>query len=219
MRIHLQTTKNEEVIPFNYQLMLTGALHKWLGKNDIHDEMSLYSFSWLNGGRATGRGLNFENGAHLFVSAYDNNVLKNIIQGIQTEPEIAMGLSVKEVILQEDPKFNGKEETLLFASPVLVKRRVDEKEIHYTFKDDESELYLTETLKSKLQKAGLPSDGVSVAFDNSYHSPRTKVVYYNKVGNKVNLCPLKISGSPEQKTFAWNVGVGNSTGIGFGALK
>ena len=30
-------------------------------------------------------------------------------------------------------------------------------------------------------------------------------------------CDLK--GSPEQIAFAWDVGVGNSTGIGFGALK
>jgi CRISPR/Cas system endoribonuclease Cas6 (RAMP superfamily) len=28
-----------------------------------------------------------------------------------------------------------------------------------------------------------------------------------------------IKGTPEQLAFAWNVGLGNSTGIGFGALN
>jgi CRISPR/Cas system endoribonuclease Cas6 (RAMP superfamily) len=35
----------------------------------------------------------------------------------------------------------------------------------------------------------------------------------------VNWCPIIIKGKPETKLFAWNVGLGNSTGIGFGAIK
>lgn len=218
MRIHIQFISNGELIPFNYQPMLTGALHKWIGKNEIHDDISLYSFSWLVGGNATKDGLRFNKGGHFFISSFDSSVLKKIIQGIQSDPSLGYGLSVKEVILQEDPAFRS-EATFFCASPVLIKRRVDQKEIHYTFDNEESDLYLTETLRTKLKKAGLSDEGVSVTFDRDYRAPRTKVIYYNDVGNKVNLCPVKISGTPEQIAFAWNVGLGNSTGIGFGALK
>ena len=45
MRLLIRTTNNNKIIPFDYQGMLIGTLHKWLGYNDIHDKISLYSFS------------------------------------------------------------------------------------------------------------------------------------------------------------------------------
>ncbi len=78
---------------------------------------------------------------------------------------------------------------------------------------------LTETLKRKLKIAGLPDDKINVSFQSDYSGAKTKIIYYNNIGNKVNICPVIIEGTPEQIAFAWNVGVGNSTSIGFGALK
>lgn len=219
MRIHLSITPSEEKIPFNYQPMLTGALHKWLGQNDIHSGLSLYSFSWLKGGRPYKSGLQFTKGGRFFISAYDNELLKKIIQGIQNDPAINEKLAVREVLIQETPEFEKGEARFYCASPVLVKRRIHEKEEHFTYDNPQTNRYLTETLKNKLIKAGLESNNIIVEFDKSYHSPKTKVIYYNKIGNRVNICPVKIKGTPEQLAFAWNVGVGNSTGIGFGSLK
>lgn len=48
MRLNLRLTPNEEPVPFDHVHNLTGAIHKWLGKNDLHDKISLYSFGWLN---------------------------------------------------------------------------------------------------------------------------------------------------------------------------
>lgn len=198
--------------------MITGALHKWLGRNNIHDDVSLYSFSWLMGGNASKEGIRFNKEGRFFISLFDDVVLKKIIKGIQSDPFIGYGLSVKEVIIQEEPDF--KQETTFFcASPVFVKRMVDGKEVHFTYDNEESDKYLTETIKTKLKKAGLSDNNVTVKFDRSYHSPKTKVIYYNEIGNRANICPVKINGTQEQIRFAWNVGVGNSTGIGFGALK
>ena len=59
MRVHIQFTKPETIIPYNHQEILTGIFHKWLGKNNIHDGISLYSFSKLMGGKATKNGLKF----------------------------------------------------------------------------------------------------------------------------------------------------------------
>ncbi|MCH5598024.1 CRISPR-associated endoribonuclease Cas6 [Niabella ginsengisoli] len=78
---------------------------------------------------------------------------------------------------------------------------------------------MTETLQSKLKHANLNTDGVAVEFDSNFPNPRTKLIKYGEINNKVNLCPIIIKGSKEQIAFAWNVGVGNSTGIGFGSLK
>jgi CRISPR-associated endoribonuclease Cas6 len=219
MRLHLKTTKSEGLVPFNYQNILTGALHKWIGKNNEHDDrLSLYSFSWLNGGKAMKEGLDFEYGAHFFISVHDQHLFKRIIQGVREKPEIAFGLAVTEVIIQEDPVFK-QEQWFAAASPIFIKRRIEGAEKHYEYKDKESGILLTDTLKNKLRKAELDDTGVSVEFDPNYGNPKTKLIYYNKIGNKVNMCPVIVKGNSEQILFAWNAGIGNSTGIGFGAIR
>jgi CRISPR-associated endoribonuclease Cas6 len=80
-------------------------------------------------------------------------------------------------------------------------------------------LFLTETLKKKLLLANVSDENISVSFDRDFPYPRTKIIKYKDISNKVNVCPVIIKGTQEQLAFAWNVGVGNSTGIGFGALK
>ncbi len=218
MRVYLELRSEKKPVPFNYQPQITGAIHKWIGKNKIHDQTSMYSFSWLQGGRKKGNYLIFENGASFEFNSYDNNLIKSIIHGIQSDPSINFGLEVSEIVLQETPIFTDKE-VFHVASPVLVKRKLGEKEIHYTYDNPESDILLTETLKTKLKKAGLPNDNINLSFQRKYAYAKTKIIYYNKIGNKVNICPIEITGSPEQIGFAWNVGIGNSTGIGFGALK
>ena len=218
MRLHLITSPTKEIVPFNYQPKLTGSLHKWIGKNYIHNQISLYSFSWLQNGKASNEGVTFNDGARFFISTIDKDLLKTIVEGIQRDPDVCFGLCVKEIIIQEDPVFYN-EHIFQYASPILIKRRVENRDIHYSYKDEESNFLMTETLKNKFKKAGKNEQSIAVSFDINYHNPKTKLIHYNKIGNKVNMCPIKITGTPEQLAFAWNVGVGNSTGIGFGALK
>jgi CRISPR-associated endoribonuclease Cas6 len=219
MRLHLKTTKSEGILPFNYQNILTGTLHKWFGKNEEHDDhLSLYSFSWLNGGKALSEGLVFENGANFFISVYEYDLFKRIIQGIRAKPEVAYGMVVTEITIQEDPVFST-EHRFSAASPIFIKRTIDGIEKHFTFRDKESSAFLTDTMRNKLRKAELDDAYIEVYFDLGYQNPKTKILHYNNVGNKVNICPVIIKGKPEQIQFAWNVGIGNSTGIGFGAIR
>jgi len=218
MRIHIKIKSDNSVVPFNYQPVITGAIHKWIGENEIHDKTSMYSFSWLKGGRKNGDGLIFENETSFEFSAHDNGLIKSVIKGIQNDPTINFGLEVSEIVIQETPSFSNRE-IFFVSSPVLVKRKENEREIHFTYDKVESDGLLTETMKTKLMKAGLNADNVQVGFDRNYSGAKTKLVYYKQIGNKTNICPIIIHGTPEQIAFAWNVGVGNSTGIGFGSLK
>lgn len=218
MRLHLQISKSSKVVPFSHAPVLVGALHKWLGQNGWHNHLSLHSFSWLKGAERGNGGFIFPRGASWFISAYSAEFLKKLIQGIQHDPAINYGLEVKSIAIQEDPEFNDSQQFTL-ASPVLIKRREGERVKHYVFSDTESNKYMTETLVTKLSKVGLDANGVEVKFAKDYPSPKTKLVTYNGIGNKASMCPITINGTPEQLAFAWNVGIGNSTGIGFGALN
>ena len=219
MRIHLRLSKNKELIPFNYQSFLTGTLHKWMGKENIeHGKVSLYSFSWLQNVDMTDKGIDLKRGSYFFISAYEDALIKMIIKSIRVDPAVCFGSYVSAIDIEETPIFSNIQHFSI-ASPVFIQRFDGEKSHHISFDNENVSVYLTETMQRKLALAGLPTDNVNVSFDRNYHNPRTKVITYKGIGNRVNICPVIVEGTPEQVAFAWNVGVGNSTGIGFGALK
>jgi len=74
-------------------------------------------------------------------------------------------------------------------------------------------------LKNKLQAAGISAEGVKIYFDRTYSKARIKLSQYRSIHHKVSVCPVIIEGTPQQISLAWNSGVGNSTGIGYGALS
>src|ERR1700694_2344928 len=207
MRLYLTLTKNKETIPFNYQPYLTGAIHKWLGKdNREHDEMSLYSFSWLQNVTVKKSGIDLTRDAYFFISAYDEVLIKRILKGIVQNPYLCYGSSVLDIQIASNPPFQTGQ-TFFTSSPVFIKRRIENNEKHITYDNSSSGSYLTETLKKKIRAANLSADCVSVKFDETYPNPRTKIIRYNEIGNRVSVCPVVIEGTQEQLEFAWNVGV------------
>lgn len=221
MRIHLKVKSDGSIVPFNHLKMLTATIHKWIGfENNQHGNVSLYSFSWLQGAckSINGKGLQFENGANFFISAHDTGLIKSIIANIQKSPEMFCGLKVTEIIMQHDPNFETKD-VFEVASPVFIKRKVGERVNHYKFNEPVSGQLLKESLLTKMRIAGLTDDTLVISFDLNYLKAHTKLVHYGEIKNEANVCPVIIKGKPETKAFAWNVGIGNSTGVGFGALK
>jgi CRISPR-associated endoribonuclease Cas6 len=217
MRLHFNLTPNIQTVPFDYQHFLIGAFHKWMGWNQLHDEISLYSLSWLQGGKMTKDGFDFPNGAKWFISYWDEEIGKQLITNATKEPDVCCGMVVNEIQMQDTPLF-GSRERFITSSPVFI-RKYDEnkKATHLTYKDEEADIYLTETLKKKLKTAKMDYD-VKVSFDKTYFKPKTKLVTINGIQSKANFCPLIIEGDPEAVRFAWNVGIGHSTGSGFGAI-
>ncbi|MGK9368411.1 CRISPR-associated endoribonuclease Cas6 [Melioribacter sp. Ez-97] len=218
MRIQFSLTPNTELVPFDYQYYLVGRFHKWLGRNEIHDEVSLYSISWLKGGKMARNGFNFPEGGRWFIGFWSEEIGKRLIAGAMDDPDVCCGMKVSVIQIQEEPKF-AERERFIAASPVFI-RKYDEnrKAIHLTFKDEEADFYLTEALKTKLKHANLDYE-VKVSFDRSYKRAKTKLVRINGIENRANFCPVIIEGDPAAVNFAWNVGVGHSTGCGFGALE
>jgi CRISPR-associated endoribonuclease Cas6 len=207
-------------VPFYYQQNLVGAFHRWIGENELHDDISLYSLSWLYGGkmRRDKKGFDFKNGATFFISAPNQDLLKDLINGIFQGTEICWGMHVEEVSMKVTPNF-GNYQRFIPQSPIFIKRTRPEDNGHQFFfpTDKEANNYMTETLQRKLAKTGLTTD-VSVSFDNSWSKIKIKKIQFNKINLKATLCPVIVEGHPDAVRFAWDVGIGNSTGIGFGAL-
>lgn len=218
MRLHLKIETTNCTIPFHHQPLLVGTIHKWLGLNTEHGEVSLYSFSRIEGGRATKAGLKFDRDATLFISSYDVELIKKIVWGVQQDKSMFCGLTVKELVLEQDPDLSGRE-LFFVGSPIFIKRYFDDVTEHILYTDERAPQYLKETLQTKMKLAGMSADDFEVCFDTSYTRAACKLINYKGIENKASWCPVIIKGSPEVKLFAWNVGLGNSTGIGFGGIR
>ena len=221
MRIYLHLTPNTEPVPFNYQAALVGAFHRWLGENELHDDISLYSLSWLGGGkmRSDKIGFEFKHGATFFISSPLQTLHQKAVAGIFKNQHIRWGMKVAEVRMQPVPSF-GSNQRFLLQSPILVKRNREQSkhQQYYYYDNPESDMIMTEILQKKLGKLNKPTD-VQVKFDRDFPRPHTKKTTYKGIDIKASMCPVIIEGNPTAVSFAWDVGIGNSTGIGFGALK
>lgn len=220
MRIHIKTSANTKPIKFDYLQKLVGTIHKWIGPcNNVHGCISLYSFSWLMGAELIDNALEFKKGATFFLNFYDGNIVKDIINSILSDPAMFCGLVVTDIQIDDDPDLSERD-LFYCASPILIKRRIEGgKTKQISFDAPEASQYLKETLINKMRQAGLDTDeSLDICFDLSYNKKKQKLVRYHGIGNKANICPVIIKGKPETKLFAWNVGIGNSTGIGFGAI-
>lgn len=226
MRLEL-TLACPDVLPFDHLPALKGAFHRWTGHNPaLHDALSLYSLSWLRGGKAEKGGLSFPTGALWSISAPDPPLVRSLLAAVVSAPGLhAYGLRVTDARLRAVPAFPAGERLFRLLSPVFVKQQLHDETgqprpaEHLLYDNPAADARLTETLQRKLRQAGLPDAGVRVSFDRSYPAPKVKLFSYRDVQGRASFCPVLVTGTPEQLGFAWCVGIGHSTGIGCGALQ
>ncbi|MEE0912568.1 MAG: CRISPR-associated endoribonuclease Cas6 [Paludibacteraceae bacterium] len=219
MKLILSLSRNSTTVPFDYQQKLIGVIHRWLGVNELHDKISLYSFSFLLGGTITKNGFDFKNGAKWAISFFEDKYTKQLIASILENPEVICGMYVQDIVIAET-SYRENEGLFLLNSPICIKRTDSNRKIKfYTFEDSESGNLMRETLLHKMQEAGLEKDdSLSIEFDLTYAKRKTKLITIHGIKNKCSMCPVFIKGKPETISFALSVGIGNLTGSGFGSI-
>ncbi len=221
MKINLDIQGDNTIIPFAHQHLLVGTIHKWLGPNDIHGESGLFSFSWMNGGKTIKGmpGIIFEQFASMSIGAHDVDLLKRFIDGIQKDPKMFNGLIVREITIVSDPDLSERE--IFFpASPIFLKEKQSLKGYkHILYSDPQANQVLTDSFRAKLKSAGIDDSEAIAEFAPMEGKAQEKLITYRDVKNKTSWCPVRLIAKPESKLLVWNAGLGNSTGIGFGAIK
>lgn len=221
MRLNLRLSPNTEPVPFDHLHRLTGALHKWLGENEVHDSLSLYSFGWLRNARTCRGALDFPGGTAWTVSFASPDLGKRLLSGVLDAPEVTCGMTVQEIQLAETPSFDSGHRFLVDGAVLTRRNRDDGGRDHLTFEDPAADDTLTRTLRHKLTVAGMDADAehVRVRFDREWRGAKPKVVTLKGIQYKTSVCPVIVEGSPEAVRFAWLAGVGELTGSGLGALR
>ena len=230
MRLHFTLSPNIEPVPFAYQHWLTGVFHKWLADNDLHDKISLYSLSWLDGSCRVRNKLEFPNGAKWFVSFYEDEYVEKLVHGALQDPQMFCGMSVTRIEQQTTPDF-GEKYRFKVASPVFIKGKQPSNgkpPHHFLFNEPEADELMTATLVHKMDVANRDANElkftdadkrVKVGFDREFANPKIKLVRIKEIDHKTSICPIIVEGTNNALQFAWNVGIGNSTGSCFGSLK
>jgi len=226
LRLHFSLSSNSQPVPFEYPHFLTGAAHKWIGDNDLHDGLSLYSLGWLQGGRASGGGLDFPKGGRWFISAPDtvagDDLLSRIANGALRAPAVCCGMEIVEIYAQPTPAF-GRRHVFSADSPIFIRgpRTPDGLDPHLTYDDPNADRILTDILRKKLISAGFEefSADATVRFDRGFKSPKTRLIQIRESRKRANVCPVIVEGAPEAVRFAWCAGIGHLTGSGFGSIR
>lgn len=222
MKFRIYLSANTEPVPYNYAHSLCGVFHQWLGPNDLHNMMSLYSLGWLNKARAANGGLWFENGSHWDIGIYNDDIAERLIRGLLLKDFWFFGMQIRKVARLEPPDFSEGRHRFLANSPIILRKMLDDGTRKYLLYSDgfESTHALTRLFRGKLREAGKKelAETVYARFDDGFRNPKTKLVDIKGIKNKGSVCPVIAEGPPEALEFLWEVGAGELTGVGFGSL-
>lgn len=216
---------------------LCGFLNKIFGeKNKQHDGESPYTIAILKRKFNRRDGVVFEdNSAKIRITSIYYEIIESLLRGLDRQRNIPhkdraslSGMYVTSANLEEIPKltpFNGDEYLLSLLSPILLqdsKRRGTNKPLYITHKHDDFGDYLQSQTKRKLESLGFDSD-IQINLDGTFQG-RSLRVDKRKINNHIVYCSnnglLRIRAKdPESIRALMAVGVGNSTGMGFGAIS
>lgn len=222
MRLQLQLTPNIQPVPFNHLHQLTGTIHKWLGQNDIHNGLSLYSFGWLHGGEIRKDGLTFPRGTQWNISFFNDAHSRQLLKGLLAEPTAIFGMDIFEVREVEPPDFREQHPFMTDGSAIVVRQKRPDGSREYILWDNPgSDEALTQSFRRKLANAGFAGEDldVTVRFDREYKKARTRKITIKGTNHRGSECPVIIEGTANAQYVAWTAGLGELTGSGFGALR
>lgn len=217
MRIKVIFNANGKKIPFINQHMLNGYIHKCIGKdNKFHDGFSDYCISMLCGGKMFDKeSIIFEDKAFFTVTSSNEEFLSSVMIGIMGNP-MFNGMPLDTITPMSEKFYNGKN---YFAtlSPILLKRKLDRGK--YEFITGDNADYVSELKASIIRKLNSLSIEVPSDFDVIVESNiKKKSIMVKNVKNVGNLHLLTIIAPREIAETIYNIGIGNSTGSGFGTI-
>lgn len=221
MKIRVFFDSNLESIPFNYPYQLCGLFHHWLGKNDLHGKISLYSLGWLKGKtEIRNHALQFPNGAFWDIGIFNTGISEKLVRGLLLKDFEFHGMKIRRVDRLPAPSFEKGKHRFLAGSPVLLRKvENDGSRTHLIYDDPESSEAMDRVIHKKAEEAGFePGKELAMRFDETFRNPKTKLVDIKGIKNRASVCPVIAEGSPEALEFLWTVGAGELTGVGFGSL-
>ena len=217
-RIRINLTYPTTDVPVNNQHQMNGFIFSSFGENcKYHDRFSDYSISSLQGGtlKDDKKTLEFKNdNPHFYVSG-NNEFIEFAIKRFMFSDASFFGMKVKNLDSNFDFNVNEKFDNIITISPVLVKVKGGKK---LTIEDDEWLECLIDNCKKKLEYLGIIDDTFRIEVVNK-EKAKKKSIMVGDVFNPSTMVRLKVFGKKDTRRTLYCLGLGGSTGSGFGSIK
>lgn len=221
MRIKILLSKTDKELPINNQHIVNSFIHRALGKdNKYHDAKSDYSISSLQGGKlikGTDR-IKIEDRGYITITSLNQEFLNNILISLYTT-DFHEDIKVSGIEFIEEYFYNGWNHFATL-SPFIIKEYVDKKTYSFsTLNDNNFQDKVKQHLVNKVSKINPDLDlkDFEVVI-NKNPSHKVKGVLVKNVINKANQCQVSIKCSKKVAELIYNIGLGQSTGSGFGTI-
>lgn len=217
-RLRINLTQPTANVPVNNQHYLNGFIHESFGENNpYHDTFSNYSISSLQGGKLNDdrKTLNFLNdNPHFFISG-NEDFLMFAINAFITSKASMFGMKFHSIGAFDDFKINKYFDDVITISPIIVKNSDNRK---ITVDDNDFLNCLTLNCKKKLEYCGIIDPTFKLEIVN-LHKAKSKCIWVNNVFNPCSNVRLRVYGKKKTRKTLYNMGLGGSTGSGFGSVK
>lgn len=218
MRLKINLTNPTTEVPVNNQHELNGFIHTILGKgNPYHDTMSDYSISSLQGGKLKDdkKTLRFESNPYFFVASQNKDFLDDFITGAMTRSASFFGMKFNGFDVGCDFQPNRYCDDIITISPILIRDQNDRK---ITFDNPNWIDCIKENCIGKLKHHGIVDPTFNIELIKTEKS-KQKCIWVGTVFNPCSSVRLKVFGKKKTRETLYCLGIGNSTGSGFGAVK
>lgn len=225
MRIKINfSVKQNQTLTVDNQHLINSFIHKCLGVNNkYHDSPSDYCISTLRGGKFKNDALLYfpKNNCYLIVTALDMEFLNKLLAGILNNPFFTDDIVFKGIDFITETLYKDYNKFITL-SPILLRETTNWEENKYKFitlKDDNFISKLEEQTKRKLLKVS-PNLDLSRFKIELLENKNNKVksLLIKNVINHGSVCKLKIYANQETTNLIYKLGLGQSTGCGFGTL-
>lgn len=221
MIIKFECCDGNTKIPSNYISTVNGFIHTLLGENnEYHDKFSDYCVSPIYDGDMNHKPhidietktLTLKKHATLYVSSENEDFIKTLVVGSCFNNATLFGVKPKMSI--EDFSVSNFVDTIECHN-LLLKTKEG---VKITVKDPQWITLLTEQCKKKLKHKNIEDPDFKIQIFHG-EGAREKRCYVGDVLNICSMVRLKIYGKPQTRKTLYNMGLGNSTGCGFGFIK
>ena len=221
MIIRVYFEKTDKVISFNNQHQMNGFIYALLGDkaDKYHDSYSRYSVSSIQGGHISPdkKGIVFDGEPYIQISSNDLEIIGDFVNGILN----AINNHSANFFGLYPTRFDNSEfhcnksfDVVKTISPILIRKDGNK----LNCKDADWVEVLEKNCKDKLSHEGIDDKTFRIEVKKPERL-RTKMIWVGGVFNPCTEGVFTIYGKKETREKLLSLGLGNSTGSGFGAMK
>lgn len=203
------------IIPFNNQKEMNSFIYRTLGDNNkFHDKFSDYAISSIQGGvKYDDKNIIFNEQPYIRVTSKNEEFLITLLNNIKLKKYSFFNLIYDRCEFKTF-NLNSKYDKIITVSPIIIKHNKRKISV-------DNPNFLSELKKNciaKLKHCGIEDNTFDIKIRN-IEKAKKKLIQVGDVFNISTMISLIVFGKKETRDTLYHLGLGGSTGSGFGSIK